>query len=368
MKDLLSLFQTNRGDRLPGSVVKKNNTSKTPSFLPAVSVHSDESKDGGKSNPIIGKSDEIKKVFDLINKVAAYNSTVMIYGESGTGKELFARAIHNKSSRRNKPFIPINCGAIPENLLESELFGHVKGSFTGATSNKRGKFEQANGGTLFLDEIGDMSTDLQVKILRVLEEREVEPVGGSKSIKVDARIVAATHRNLEEAVEKGTFRKDLFYRLEVIPITLPPLRKRKLDIPLLVNYFMEQFSRGNKQDGGISDEAMAMMISYSWPGNIRELKNMVERFVVLNGGQEILPGDLPQKLKRQYGNDSMPQVDVLPEGICLNSAVSEFEKTLIIQSLEQSKWVKKKAAKLLRVNRTTLVEKIKRHHLHQHAA
>ena len=316
---------------------------------------------------IIGQSDEMKAVFNLIEKVAHSDSTIIVYGETGTGKELVARAIHQTSCRKNKPFITINCGAIPENLLESELFGHVRGAFTGATTTKTGKFELANGGTLLLDEIGDMSADLQVKILRVLETKEFEPVGGSRTIKVDVRIVAATHKNLEEAVEKGAFREDLFYRLHVIPITLPPLRDRKSDIPLLVFHFLEKFNRkNNKMVDGISDEAMEIMINYSWPGNVRELRNVMERLVILKEKGTIMPYDLPGHLTRKKSQVHLPQMEILEDGIPLNTAVSEFEKSLILQSLKKANGVKNKAAKLLHLNRTTLVEKIKRHGLHDY--
>ena len=313
---------------------------------------------------IIGQSNKMREVFDLVEKVADCDSTILLNGETGTGKGLVATAIHQKSKRINKPFISINCGAIPENLLESELFGHVRGAFTGATSSKQGKFEPADGGTILLDEIGDMSSDLQVKVLKVLEEGEFEQVGGSKTIKVDVRIIAATHRDLCEEVQKGNFREDLYYRLYVIPLLLPSLRDRKSDIPYLVSYFIEQFSQKNdRQVNGVSDDAMAMMMSYPWPGNVRELKNMVERMVVLKGDGNITVGDLPVELKKAQQYEPTSTIEISDEGICLNSAVTEFEKALILQSLEKTKWVKNKAAKLLHLNRTTLVEKIKRHQL-----
>ena len=313
---------------------------------------------------IIGQSNKMREVFDLVEKVADCDSTILLNGETGTGKGLVATAIHQKSKRINKPFISINCGAIPENLLESELFGHVRGAFTGATSSKQGKFELADGGTILLDEIGDMSSDLQVKVLKVLEEGEFEQVGGSKTIKVDVRIIAATHRDLCEEVQKGNFREDLYYRLYVIPLLLPSLRDRKSDIPYLVSYFIEQFSQKNdRQVNGVSDDAMAMMMSYPWPGNVRELKNMVERMMVLKGDGNITVGDLPVELKKAQQYEPTSTIEISDEGICLNSAVTEFEKALILQSLEKTKWVKNKAAKLLHLNRTTLVEKIKRHQL-----
>ncbi len=313
---------------------------------------------------IIGQSKKMREVFDLVEKVADCDSTILLNGETGTGKGMVARAIHHRSKRRNQPFISINCGAIPENLLESELFGHVRGAFTGATSSKQGKFELADGGTILLDEIGDMSSDLQVKVLKVLEEGEFEQVGGAKTIKVDVRIIAATHRDLSEEVQKGNFREDLYYRLYVIPMMLPALRERKSDIPYLISHFLDRSNQKNDRDvREITDEALAMMMSYSWPGNVRELKNMVERLVVLKGSGKITPRDLPLELKSTNKFEPSAAIEISDEGICLNSAVTEFEKALILQSLEKTKWVKNKAAKLLHLNRTTLVEKIKRHHL-----
>ncbi len=314
---------------------------------------------------VIGKSLAMKKVFRLIDRVADSDSTILINGETGTGKGMVAKAIHQASYRNHKPFVAINCGAIPENLLESELFGHVKGAFTGATSAKTGKFEVADGGTIFLDEIGDMSPDLQVKVLKVLEEREFEPVGGCKSIKVDVRIIAATHRDLEEEVQKGNFREDLFYRLYVIPIQLPALRDRSTDLPLLVQYFIAKLNQEKgTQINGVTQHVMDLLMQHAWPGNVRELANLIERMVVLKGEGQIEDSDLPAKLR-----DTAPQVlpmqpaEISAEGICLSTAVNEFEKNLIYQSLEKTDWVKNKAAKLLHVKRTTLVEKIKRYDL-----
>ncbi|MGD8724364.1 MAG: sigma-54 dependent transcriptional regulator, partial [Desulfobacterales bacterium] len=314
------------------------------------------------------RSERMRAVFDLVEKVADSDSTILITGETGTGKGLVAKAIHQSSKRKNKPFISINCGAIPENLLESELFGHVRGAFTGATVSKSGKFELAHGGTIFLDEIGDMSPDLQVKVLKVLEEGEFEQVGGAKTIKVDVRVIAATHRDLPEEVKKGHFREDLFYRLYVIPIGLPALRERKSDIPYLASYFIHMYNNKNNRDlDGISDKALEVMVNYRWPGNVRELRNIIERLVVLIGCGRISLNDLPRELKATNGYQSAQSIEVTDDGICLNSAVTEFEKDLIIQSLEKTKWVKNKAAKLLQLNRTTLVEKIKRHRIQQYA-
>ncbi len=315
---------------------------------------------------IIGRSPLMLEIFELIEKVNDCDSTILVNGETGTGKGLVARAIHNKSPRRSKPFISINCGAIPENLLESELFGHVKGAFTGATTSKPGKFELADGGTVFLDEIGDMSPDLQVKVLKVLEEGEFEAVGGSKTVKVDVRIIAATHRDLSEEVQKGNFREDLFYRLYVIPINLPALRERAEDIQHLVAHFLEQSNRKNRREvTGVSEDALEALTRHPWPGNVREVKNLVERLVVLKGSGMITRRDLPPEMNMGGGRpiESPGRIEISEDGICLNSAVTEFEKALILQSLEKTQWVKNKAAKLLHLNRTTLVEKIKRHRL-----
>ena len=314
---------------------------------------------------IIGQSEAMLRVFGIMRKVSASDSTVLINGETGTGKGMAARAIHLDSRRRESAFVAINCGAIPENLLESELFGHVRGAFTGATTNKVGKFEQAHGGTIFLDEIGDMSADLQVKILRVLEEGEFEPVGGNRTVCVDVRIIAATHRDLEKRVGEGLFREDLFYRLYVIPLVLPPLRERQADVGLLAAHFLEEFNeRVGGRIAGITDEALSVLRAYAWPGNIRELRNLMERLVVLKDDGHIGVDDLPLKMKNMPRPCvASPGVSFAEDGICLHTAVTEFEKTLILQSLEKTRWVKKKAAQLLHLNRTTLVEKIKRHRL-----
>jgi transcriptional regulator with PAS, ATPase and Fis domain len=288
----------------------------------------------------------------------------MLNGETGTGKGLIARAIHLASGRKDRPFVQINCGATPEGLLESEFFGYRRGAFTGAISDRAGKFEMAKGGTIFLDEIGDMSADLQVKVLRVLEEGEFERVGGNETIKTDARIIAATHRDLEEEVQKGNFREDLFYRLYVIPIMLPTLKERQGDIPYLVSYFLNEFHQKREElPTKISDKAMKIMVNYSWPGNVRELRNLIERLVVLNEGEEILAEDLPEKFRIESGQQAQHKLEVDTEGISFNTAVSEFEKALILSALEKTNWVKNKAAQLLRIKRTTLVEKVKRYNL-----
>ncbi len=315
---------------------------------------------------IVGQSESIKRIFALVEKVARTDSTVLITGESGTGKELIAHAIHYSSGRKSRPFVPINCAAIPEELLESELFGHEKGAFTHAIRTRIGRFELANKGTIFLDEIGEMSPSLQVKLLRVLQERCFERVGGVKTIKVDIRVVAATNIDLEEAVNQGKFREDLFYRLNVIPIHLPPLRERKGDIPLLVEHFLHKFSKGNPlYANSIDQEALKILESYDWPGNVRELENIVERLVILSNGPVITAADIPDRILRRSGSAAVPIVSepaaILPEeGMSLSAAVEQFEKTLILQALDRTDGVKNRAAKLLKMNRTTLIEKMKK--------
>ncbi len=310
---------------------------------------------------LIGDSEVMQRSFQFIEKIAATNSTVMICGESGTGKELVARAIHYNSDRKNEPMVPVNCGAIPEDLLESELFGYEKGAFTGALKTRIGRFELANGGTVFLDEIGDMSPALQVKILRVLQEHEFERLGGVKSIKVDIRVIAATHRDLEKAVKQGTFREDLYYRLNVIPFILPPLRERGSDIPLLANHFIGKFNIEKKQNiNGISPEALKCLTRYHWPGNVRELENLMERLVILKGKGVIEQEDLPEKLLGAEWSNAVPSMDIPDSGISFNTAVSEFERELILRALKKTNWIKNRAAKLLQLKRTTLVEKIKK--------
>ena len=315
---------------------------------------------------IIGRGNAMRKIFRIVEKVANSDTTIMLNGETGTGKGLIARAIHKASGRNEQPFIQINCGATPEGLLESEFFGYRRGAFTGATADKAGKFEIAQGGTIFLDEIGDMSADLQVKVLRVLEEGEFERVGGNETIKTDARIIAATHRDLEEEVQKGNFREDLFYRLYVIPIMLPTLKERKTDIPYLVSYFIDQFAPAKDASlAKFSEDAMKILVNYSWPGNVRELKNLIERLVVLSEGEQILPEDLPEKMRAEISRTT--QRDEGSDGISFNTAVSEFEKALIISALDKTNWVKNRAAQLLKIKRTTLVEKIKRYNLEKNA-
>jgi DNA-binding NtrC family response regulator len=312
---------------------------------------------------IVGVSDAMKEIFELVAKVADTDSTVLLLGESGTGKELIANAIHYNSRRASRPLIIVNCAAIPEELLESELFGHVKGAFTGAVASRLGRFEMADGGTIFLDEIGDMSSKLQVKLLRVLQERHFEPVGSGRSVEVDVRIIAATNKNLELAVKEGSFREDLFYRLNVIPIKIPPLRERKGDIPLLMRHFLRKFSLENgKPPPKISEEGMEFFNNYSWPGNVRELENVMERLVILKADQVISLKDIPEKLKDPGGN-IVTKVQIPEEGISFKNVVSDFENELILKALEKTAWNKNKAASLLKINRTTLVEKIKKRQL-----
>ncbi len=336
---------------------------------------------------IISSHPKMNEIFQLVDKVAPTDSTVIIYGESGTGKELIARALHFSGKKSKKPFIIVNCGAIPEELLESELFGHEKGSFTGAIRTRIGRFEQANGGTIFLDEIGDMSPSLQVKILRVLQNKSFERVGGTETITADVRIVAATNKNLEQAIEEGKFREDLYYRLNVIPVHLPALRERKTDIPVLVRHFVKYFNETmQKQIPEVPNETLKYLVDYNWPGNIRELENLMERLVVLNSKGAIYPQNLPERVlgkpaeeinkdqKELFNDDNtvaeslalrdafQPKffVGITDEGVDLKKMVEDFEKELIVEALDRTDWVKNKAAGLLGLNRTTLVEKIKK--------
>jgi DNA-binding NtrC family response regulator len=323
----------------------------------------------------IGDSNAMMNVFSVIEKVASTNSTVLISGESGTGKELVARALHYNSDRADKMFVPVNCGAIPAGLLESELFGHVKGSFTGAVSNRAGRFQTADGGTLFLDEIGEMTPDLQVKLLRALQYQSIEPVGSVKPIEIDARIIAATNVNLEQAVVDRRFREDLYYRLNVIPIVMPALRERRGDIPLLINHFLNIYNEEKKCDVTMrSEEIMNVLMAYEWPGNVRELENLVQRMVVLKGKGEIEVRDLPPKffinrpassmaIERNAGAagpESFLNFELPEDGVDLKALVNSFEDHLLKQALQRTQGNKNKASELLRMNRTTLVEKLKK--------
>ncbi len=313
---------------------------------------------------IIGYSNGMKKVFEKIKKVASSDSTVAIYGESGTGKELVARALHFNSKRKSLPLVTVNCGAIPEELLESELFGHEKGAFTGAIRSRTGRFELAHGGTIFLDEIGDMSPSLQVKVLRVIQERRFERIGGMKTIDVDIRIITATNQDLEKAVAEKRFREDLFYRINVIPIHLPPLRERKVDIPVLVNHFLRIFNKSKEKNiKELTPEAMNYLTKYHWPGNVRELQNLIEMLVVMKEHGNIELEDLPDKIRLNSNGTErvISDIDIPDDGLGLNEIIGQFEKDLLRKALQKSGGIKNRAAKLLDLNRTTFVEKLKRY-------
>jgi sigma-54 specific flagellar transcriptional regulator A len=342
-------------------------------------------KTGGSFNidlfrSLVGNSRGIRQVRELIDQVAKSDATVLILGESGTGKEVVARNLHYRSSRRNNPFVPINCGAIPGDLLESELFGHEKGAFTGAISARQGRFEMAEGGTLFLDEIGDMPMPMQVKLLRVLQERVFERVGGTKPIVTDVRIVAATHRNLEEMIKDGTFREDLYYRLQVFPIEMPPLCERVDDIPLLINELIARLEHENRGSVRFTTGAVMALCQYKWPGNVRELSNVIERMVIMHPYGVVDVHDLPEKF-RPAGTSAPRETDTklfdqhlapmepmvaarLPrDGIDLKEHISNLECSLIKQALDEAGGVVAHAAKRLNMRRTTLVEKLRKYGL-----
>jgi two-component system response regulator PilR (NtrC family) len=302
---------------------------------------------------IVGQSEAMQKVFDVVRKVADSKSNVLICGESGTGKELVARAIHYNSARSAMPFVAVNCSAVPETLLESELFGHMKGSFTGAVANKAGLFEIANGGTIFLDEIGDTTPPIQVKLLRVIQEREFRRVGGNQDVKVDVRVIAATNRDLEKAVADGTFREDLYYRLDVIPIRLPPLRLRAGDIPLLVAHFLGKFAQeSGKAAPTLTPEAMHVLLGHEWRGNVRELENLIERVVAFSTAASVTDSDIRGWLHHAVTPQQSQGVptDLPEDGLDLEGLINGIEKDLLMRALERSKWVKKKAARLLKLN------------------
>jgi DNA-binding NtrC family response regulator len=307
---------------------------------------------------IIGKSAVMQQIYDLIEQVAPRRSTILIQGESGTGKELVAKAIHASSGRADAPFVAINCGNIPSELLESELFGHVRGAYTGATSTKKGLFEAANGGTLFLDEVATISMEIQAKLLRAIQEREFRRLGGLENIKVDVRIIAATNVDLQTNVRQGVFREDLYYRLNVIAIKIPPLRDRAEDIPLLAERFMKKYGEENGRDGfSLEPSALKILMDYDWPGNVRELENVIERAVVLSTGSSIRADLFPKSIAASSGEKpGFPAQD----GISLKDKVGNFEKSLIMAALEKAEWNQKKAAQMLSVNATTLSEKLKR--------
>jgi transcriptional regulator with PAS, ATPase and Fis domain len=310
---------------------------------------------------LIGQHPLVERVQRLIRRVAVTDATVLILGESGTGKELAARSVHAASRRADRPFIPVNCGAIPADLLESEMFGHEKGSFTGAIGTRAGMFQLANGGTIFLDEISEMSPVLQVKLLRVLQDREVRPVGSDRAFKVDVRVIAATNKDLAMQVERGLFREDLFYRLEVIPITLPPLRERRSDVPLLVKHFLDRHNQKRSDlQVSITEEAMVHLWEYDWPGNVRELENLLERLVILSEDGLVRVENLPPNIRSFISEKKIPRPVMTEEGLDLTNAVEEFENRLIEEALRRTKGNKQAAARLLGLKRTTLVAKLRR--------
>lgn len=310
---------------------------------------------------IVGRDYRMQKMFDLIENVCDTRTTVLVLGESGTGKTMTARAIHQMSNRRDKPFVEVACGALPDSLLESELFGHVAGAFTGANHDKVGKFLQANGGTIFLDEIGTASQSLQVKLLRVLQDREFEPVGSTRTQKVDVRMILATNLDLEQAVRKGEFRQDLYYRINVVSLTQPPLRERASDIPLLADHYLNEFvKQTGKRITGFSRDAVDLLQRYNWPGNVRELINVVERAVVLTRNTIIQPSDFPEALRRENVFEEFSGRGSVPANH-LKSALASPEKQLIIDALEACGWNRQETADSLGINRTTLYKKMKKH-------
>ena len=313
---------------------------------------------------IVGKTPVMIQLFDLLKTVAATASTVLISGDTGTGKELAARAIHDASPRRSQRFVALNCGAIPETLLEAELFGHVRGAFTGAIANRQGRLEQASRGTLFLDEVGTMSAALQSKLLRVLQSREFERVGDSQTVKVDVRVIAATNSDLKQMVDAGAFREDLFYRLNVIPVRVPTLRERRADIPLLAQHFLDRFSKESAQPRGrvtLAQDAQQALMGFDWPGNVRQLENVMERAFALSPGRtQLQPSDLPDEVRQRQAPADPAELAIPKEGVRLDRLVADFEHSLIRRALDRTDGNKRQAADLLNVKRTTLIEKLKR--------
>jgi DNA-binding NtrC family response regulator len=308
---------------------------------------------------IIGVSPKMQAVFATLRTVAAADATVLICGETGTGKELIARALHHNSPRRNEPLVTVNCAAIPETLLESELFGHVKGAFTGAIHDKKGKFELADGGTIFLDEISELGGALQAKLLRVLQEREIEPVGGTRTRRVDVRVVAATNKDLAEAVRAGGFRDDLFYRLAVVPIALPPLRERREDIPLLVGHFLRKHAKG--RDLKLVPEALALLRGYDWPGNVRELENVCERIAIFLQGDTVTVAQVPEPIRSGRRQAERFAVHLPDEG----ASLEEIEKAVVAEALERNAWNQTKTARFLRIPRHVLLYRLQKFGLAQ---
>ncbi len=328
--------------------------------------HTEDEDDSWLDSPFpgfVGRHPRMREIFRLITSIKDTDSTILITGESGTGKEVVARSLHDVSQRRRQPWVAVNCGAIPASLLESELFGHMKGSFTGAVQNRLGRFQLAGNGTLFLDEISDLPFDLQAKLLRAIQMREFDPVGSQASVALEARIIAATNQDLEAAVTERKFRQDLYYRLNVIPLYVPPLRQRKSDIPLLVSSFLKRFAESmSRPVRGIAEDALKTLMQYHWPGNVRELENLIERVVVLKRDAGVIElRDFPSAYFRNVRLDRFVASVALPDdGLDFNEAVNEFENELILQALQKTEGNKNKAATLLGLNRTTLVEKLKR--------
>ena len=320
-------------------------------------------RDRGSVKNIIGKSNKMQAVYQMIETVAEVQSTVLVTGESGTGKELVARAIHDLSPRAEKPFISINCGAFTETLLESELFGYVKGSFTGANANRKGLFEAAHKGTIFLDEIGEMSPAMQVKLLRVLQERKVRPVGAHEEISIDARVIAATNRDLKAMTEDGSFREDLFYRISVIPISLPPLRERTEDIPELVTHFVKKFCDQTGRNVSVSEKALDMLENYAWHGNVRELEHTIERAVALERGEEIQPERLPDHITHYNPSRIKAEFDLPETGINLVSHLDNLEKTYVVEALKQTGGNQTRAAELLQMQVRSLRHLLDKHEI-----
>lgn len=310
---------------------------------------------------IVTKSPAMDKILKMLPKISFTQANVLIMGESGTGKELIAKAIHNLSPKKDNPFVTVNCAGIPETLLESELFGHKKGAFTGATSDKMGLFKAADGGTIFLDEIGELPAALQVKILRVVEDKSFKPIGDTKDIKVDIRVISATNKELEKEVIEGRFREDLYYRLNVIPIRIPPLRERKEDVPVLVNYFLTKYSQEFGKDiKKISSSALELLTSYDFPGNVRELENIIERCIALETSNIILPESL---VLSDFKKGGLKVEDILPEGLDLQKRVEELEKNFLIKALEEARGVKRKAAELLNLSFRSFRYKLKKYNI-----
>lgn len=315
---------------------------------------------------MVGNSQAMHVVYDMVRRVSQTPTNVLITGESGTGKEVVAKAIHYNGPLKDRPFVTVNCGAIPENLMESEMFGHKKGSFTGAVVDKAGLFEVADGGTLFLDEVGELPMSIQVKLLRAIQERVIRRVGATDDMKVEVRIIAATNRNLEDMVQKGTFRQDLYYRLNVINIKTPSLRERREDVPILAAHFLKKYNdRLNKNIGGISQEAMEILKKYDYPGNVRELENMIERTVALEGGSTILPESLPPMVNTVSGRKmaSSNEIEIGDEGVDLEKVMGQIEKELLIKAIHSANGVKKRAAKLLHISFRSMRYRIEKYNL-----